>query len=69
MLDIGVTELLFFVAPVWGLTAFVFYWIVRLAVRHGTLDAYRIDRVDQRNAGMTAETRRQQTSSGGSEPD
>ena len=56
MLDIGVTELVF-VVIMWGLTALATYWIIRLAVRHGTLDAYRIDRVDQRIARMQADTR------------
>ena len=25
----------------WGLAAFALYWVVRLAVRHGVLDAHR----------------------------
>jgi hypothetical protein len=52
MLDIGFVELLVFVLPVWCFAAFVAYWIIRLGVRHGTLDAYRIDRTDQRIADM-----------------
>lgn len=48
----GMVELLVFVLPMYALAAFVLYWIIRLGVRHGTLDAYRIDRVDQRFARM-----------------
>jgi hypothetical protein len=48
MMDVGVVELLVLVLPLGVLSAAVLYWIIRLAVRHGTLDAYRIDRVDQR---------------------
>lgn len=68
MLDIGLFELLLFFVPILA-AAFVAYWVIRLAVRHGTLDAYRIDRVDQRIAGTTATTGRPQTTSGGSEPE
>ena len=69
MMDVGLTELLLFVVPAWGLTAFVCYWVIRLAVRHGTLDAYRIDRVDQRIAERTAAMGRQQATYGGAEPE
>lgn len=34
---IGPVVLLLF----WGLVAFALYWVVRLAVRHGVLDAHR----------------------------
>lgn len=68
-MDIGLTELLLVVVPVWGLTAFVCYWIIRLAVRHGTLDAYRIDRVDQPIAEMSAAMARRQATYGGSDPE
>ena len=44
--------LLLFVVPMWAVAGFVVYWIIRLGVRHGTLDAYRIDRTDQRIARM-----------------
>ncbi len=37
------------------LAALAFYWVIRLGVRHGTLDAYRIDRVDRRIARMTSD--------------
>jgi hypothetical protein len=57
MLDIGVAGLLLFVLPVYGALALGVYWIIRLAVRHGTLDAYRIDRTDQRIAQMQERTR------------
>jgi hypothetical protein len=57
MLDIGGLEMLLFVGPMWALTAFAIYWIIRLGVRHGTLDAYRIDRTDQRFARLHAEQR------------
>ncbi len=62
MLDIGFAELLIFVVPVWAFAALVVYWIIRLAVRHGTLDAYRIDRTDRRIADMKAASRREQSS-------
>ncbi|MCF6377596.1 hypothetical protein L2K70_08270 [Nocardioides KLBMP 9356] len=39
----------------YALAALVFYWIIRLGVRHGTLDAYRRDRIDQRIAAMKAD--------------
>ncbi len=57
MFDVGGLEMLVFVLPMWALTAFVMYWIIRLGVRHGTLDAYRIDRVDQRIARMQSDRR------------
>lgn len=56
MLDVGGLEaMLLFVVPMWAFGLFVLYWIIRLAVRHGTLDAYRVDRVDQRIATMQAD--------------
>ena len=61
MLDIGFAELLIFFVPVWAFAALVVYWIIRLAVRHGTLDAYRTDR---RIAEMQAAARRQEAASG-----
>jgi hypothetical protein len=64
MLDIGFAELLIFFVPMWALAALVVYWIIRLAVRHGTLDAYRIDRTDRRIADMKAATRRHESPSG-----
>jgi hypothetical protein len=64
MLDIGFVELLVLVLPVWCFAAFVAYWIIRLGVRHGTLDAYRIDRTDQRIADMKAATRGREGVSG-----
>jgi hypothetical protein len=57
-MDVGIVEGLVFVLPMWALSAAVLYWIIRLAVRHGTLDAYRIDRTDQRIAAMNAGIRR-----------
>jgi hypothetical protein len=54
MLDVSVTEIVF-VLLTWAVAAFVVYWVIRLGVRHGTLDAYRIDRVDQRIAAMGAD--------------
>lgn len=48
----------------WALAALVVYWVVRLAVRHGTLDAYRIDRTDRRIAEMQAAVRRQEAAPG-----
>ncbi|MBS2938177.1 hypothetical protein KDN32_10515 [Nocardioides sp. J2M5] len=55
MLESAVPLLLLLV--LWALAALVVYWIIRLGVRHGTLDAYRIDRTDQRIAQMQAEGR------------
>jgi hypothetical protein len=58
MLDAGgLGAMLLFVVPMWAFGLFVLYWVIRLAVRHGTLDAYRVDRVDQRIARMQADTR------------
>jgi hypothetical protein len=37
------------------LAALAFYWVIRLGVRHGTLDAYRIDRTDQRIGRMRSD--------------
>lgn len=54
-MDVGVVELVVLVLPLWVLSAVAVYWIVRLAVRHGTLDAYRIDRVDRRIERMQAD--------------
>jgi hypothetical protein len=54
-MDIGGLEQLVFVIGVPTLV----YWMIRLGVRHGTLDAYRIDREDQRFAELAAERRRQ----------
>lgn len=51
--DVYFSELVFNLV-LYGLAALVTYWIIRLAVRHGTLDAYRIDRTDQRIARMKA---------------
>lgn len=56
MVDIGFVELLVFFVPMWAFAALVVYWVIRLAVRHGTLDAYRIDRTDRRIAEMKAAT-------------
>ena len=58
MFDVGGGEVLVLVLSMWAVAAFVVYWIIRLGVRHGTLDAYRIDRVDQRIAAMEAERER-----------
>lgn len=63
-MDIGLVELLVFVLPMWVVAALVVYWIIRLAVRHGTLDAYRIDRTDRRIAEMQADMRRRGATSG-----
>jgi hypothetical protein len=63
-MDVGLVELLVFVVPMWAVLGFVVYWIIRLAVRHGTLDAYRIDRTDQRIAAMKNDLRRREAASG-----
>ena len=31
----------------WGLGAWLLYWLIRLGVRHGTLDAMRQDRLEE----------------------
>ncbi|GAA5130380.1 hypothetical protein GCM10023339_60750 [Alloalcanivorax gelatiniphagus] len=54
---------------IWALTAFVLYWIVRVGVRHGTLDAYRIDRRDRRLEELAAARRREQAARGAGESD
>ncbi|HXH80466.1 hypothetical protein [Nocardioides sp.] len=59
MMDVGLVELIFFFV-LWTVPAFAVYWIIRLGVRHGTLDAYRIDRTDQRIATMKADLRRRE---------
>jgi hypothetical protein len=59
-MDIGEIELL---VVVLGVPALV-YWVIRVGVRHGTLDAYRIDREDQRFAEL-AEERRREAAPGG----
>ena len=69
MMDVGVVELLVLVLPLWVLSAAIVYWIVRLAVRHGTLDAYRIDRVDQRIGRMKAAEGRRREAAGDVEPE
>lgn len=56
-MDIGIGQFVVLVLPLWLLFAFACYWIIRLAVRHGTLDAYRIDRTDQRIARMQTDGR------------
>ena len=60
-MDAGLVELLVFVVPMWALSGLVAYWIIRMAVRHGTLDAYRIDRTDQRIALMKDDVRRRES--------
>ena len=57
MLDIGAYGLVVLVV-MWGLAFLVLYWIIRLGVRHGTVDARRIDRTDQRIAAMQADPER-----------
>jgi hypothetical protein len=36
-----------FFAVLWVLVAWAVYWLIRLAVRHGTLDAMRQDRSEE----------------------
>src|SRR5687768_10096066 len=43
-----------YVLLTYALAALVVCWIIRHALRHGTLDACRLDRVDQRIADMRA---------------
>ncbi|WP_210503811.1 hypothetical protein [Nocardioides xinjiangensis] len=54
----GFVEFVVFVLPQWAVGALNLYWIIRLGVRHGTLDACRIDRVDERIARIQADTGR-----------
>lgn len=63
-MDLGLVELLVFFVPTWGVAGFVVYWIIRLGVRHGTLDAYRIDRTDRRIVTMQDDLRRREAASG-----
>ena len=65
MLDIGAYELIVFVL-FYGVALFALYWLIRLAIRHGTLDAYRIDRTDRRIAAMQDDLRSRTPGSGGS---
>ena len=52
-----------FVVPMWAAAGVVVYWIIRLGVRHGTLDAYRIARTDQGIAAMKDDLRRRDVAS------
>ncbi|QIK74641.1 hypothetical protein [Nocardioides piscis] len=63
MMDVGLAGLLFLVLPMWGVAGFAAYWIIRLGVRHGNLDAYRIDRADRRIATMKNDLRPREPSS------
>ena len=63
-MDVGLVELLLVVVPMWAVAGFVAYWIIRLGVRHGNLDAYRIDRTDQRIAAMRDALQRRESSAG-----
>jgi hypothetical protein len=67
-MGVGLVELLVFVVPMWAVAGFVVYWIIRLGVRHGTLDAYRIDRTDQRIAAMRSDLSRREAASGEVDP-
>ena len=62
-MGVGWVELLVFVVPMWAVAGLAVYWIIRLGVRHGTLDAYRIDRTDQRIAAMEEDLRRREAAS------
>lgn len=57
MLVNGGAGLILFVVVPYALALLALCWIIRLGVRHGTLDAYRIDRVDQRIARMQADAK------------
>jgi hypothetical protein len=47
MFAMGGVEVLVFGALLWALGAWLLYWIIRLAVRHGSLDAVRQDRLEE----------------------
>ena len=47
MFGIGSLEALFILAALWVLIAWGAYWVIRLGVRHGTLDAVRQDRLEE----------------------
>ena len=47
MFGIGSLMSLFILAVVWVLVAWGVYWVIRLGVRHGTLDAVRQDRFEE----------------------
>ena len=51
---------------VWGPALVIFYWVIRLAVRHGIEDAQRIARADRRRAEAI---RRHQETVGGPAPE
>ena len=66
-MDVGWVELLVFVVPMWAIAGLAVYWIIRLGVRHGTLDAYRIDRTDQHIAATKDDLGRRGAASGESD--
>lgn len=47
MFAIGGVEVLLFSLILVGIGVWVVYWMIRFAVRHGTLDAMRQDRLEQ----------------------
>jgi hypothetical protein len=63
-MDVGLVELLVFVVPIWAVAGFAVYRIIRSGVRNGTLDAYRIDRTDQRRAALENDLGRRAAASG-----
>ena len=55
VLDIGLLELLLLFVPILAMAS-VAYWVIRLAVRHGTLDAHRVDQRAARKKTSEAES-------------
>jgi hypothetical protein len=51
MFGIGPIEAALLMVPLWLLPLFVVYWIIRLGVRHGAMDAHkRLQGADRRDA-------------------
>ena len=48
---VGAVELFILIPLMWGLALLVLYWVIRMAVRHGSLDAQRIARASRERLG------------------
>lgn len=59
MFGIGPTEAALLMVPLWLLPLFAAYWVIRLGVRHGAMDAHkRLQRGDGQIEPTTAPERR-----------